>query len=144
MKVRLTHSLDQFVHSYNVFIFIIKARLDKSPHIDIHDKDDVEKCHEEDERRGKDWSKDEDQKFPCGRVLLTICFQPKPNIEHSHRDEDDTKDEDAPYSVALADEVYHVANVGADVKQENSEVWLIENKQRTELAQKRKLTKMID
>ena len=129
MKVCLTHSLQQFEHSSPapVVLIFIKARLDATPCEDISHIDNVANCHNGDDKRGKDWSKEEDQKFlPLGRVLLTICHNSMANIEHSHGDEDDTKDDDAPYLVALVDEGDPVVNVRADVKQEQSKVWLIE------------------
>ena len=52
------------------------------------------------------------------------------NIEHSHGYKDDSKDDDAPYLVALVDEGDPIVNVGANVKQEQPEVWLIESKRR--------------
>ena len=52
-----------------------------------------------------------------------LCNYSKANIGHSHWDEDDAKNDDAPYWVALVDEGDPVVNVGANVKQEEPEVW---------------------
>ena len=66
----------------------------------------------------------------------------KANIEHSHGDKDDAKDDDAPYLVALVDEGDPVVNVGANVEQEQPEVWLIESKRRQKVIDLRKLIRV--
>ena len=134
MKVCLTHSLEQFEVSSKasvLLIFRIKARLDAPPCKDICHKGNVGNCQTGDDKSGKDWSKEEDQQFlAAGRVLFTILPYSNEDIEHSHGDEDDTKDDDASYLVALVDEGDPVVDVGANVEQEQPEVWLIESKKR--------------
>ena len=134
MKVCLTHSLEQFEVSSPaivVLIFRIKARLDAPPCKNIRHIDNVGNCHDGDGKRGKDWSKEEDQQFlAAGRVLFTILPYSNEDIEHSHGDEDDTKDDDAPYLVALVDEGDPVVKVGANVEQERPEVWVVERRTR--------------
>ena len=134
MKVCLTHSLEQFEVSSKaivVLIFRIKVRLNAPPSKDIPHKDNVDNCQTGDGKSGKNWSKEEDLKFlPLGRVLLTIFLYSKINIAHSHGNEDDTNDDDAPYGVPVVDEGNPVVKVGANVEQERPEVWVVERRTR--------------
>ena len=127
MKVCLAHSLEQFEDSCQAKLLlnsVIKVRLDAFPSKDVDYIDNVANCHDGNGRSGKYWSKDEDQKFlALGRVLITIRSYSKANIGKSHGDKDDTKDNGAPYRVAIVNEGDPVVNVGTNVEQEEPKIW---------------------
>ena len=113
MKVCLTHSLNQFEQSSPAIvvpiIIIIIAGLDTLPGKDISHIANVGYCKKGHGRHGKDWSKEEEQKFlALGGVLLMIFLHSTPNIPHGHGDENYAEDDSSPYQVAVVDESFAI------------------------------------
>ena len=116
MKVCFTHSLKQFEVSSPAIVVpiitIIIAGLDTLPGRDISHIDNVAHCHDGDGRHGKDWSKEEDQKFlASGGVLGTIKSYSSANIGQSHGEENYADDDGSPYRVAVVDEGFAIEDV---------------------------------
>ena len=137
MKVCLSRSLKQFEHSSDANLVPIKisiiiiAGLDKLPGKDISHIDNVANCQSRDGRHGKDWSKEEEQKFlALGGVLLMIFLHSTPNIPHGHGDENYAEDDSSPYQVAVVDESFAGVNISANVRQKEPKAWLIESKKK--------------
>ena len=127
LKVCLSNSLQQFETSSkaNVVpsIIINIARMDTLPGKDIRHIANVANCHDGDGRHSEDWSKEEDQNFlSLGGVLVAISCYSKENIEHSHWEKDDAKDDGTPDRVAILNEGDTVVNIRSNVKEEEPEV----------------------
>ena len=136
MKVCLTNSLQQFEPS-SITIKVIIVRLETLSSKDVRQTTNVENCHNGDGKRGKDWSKQEDQKFLAkGGILVAIYVYSKANIDHSHRDSHHRDDDRAPDWVPLVNEGHAVVNIGANIKEEQSKVWLIERIRRRKIEMK--------